>query len=718
MVPPTINVNDTPLGSSHDLPLPDSPSPADPFATPPRSLTPTPAQNTNDAYTTIHPSIQYPEPPYSPARARSNYELSPYVENRNHHSSTELLPLPYSSTARQAGAADSPGVQEHLMASGSHSPSRSQSASGNNSPDHASHAAGAAAGGAAAGGLLGASGHSPYYQNHDYSQSFSHGDSSGEEFNTKSVVEKFTILPDEGMLVAPEVIEADDYLHNPGPNDKERDFNFWNRRAFWNIGGLFLLLGGVVALFVALPMSTWLKDSLKKGPTAEELAERDCKSNPLCIMGKDKVPNLKNVRTGLIDPDTPDDVKTKKSADGKEWHLVFSDEFATEGRSFYPQDDPFFQGVDLHYAVTQDLEWYDLDAITTSGGALEIRFDKFKNHNLDYRSGMLQSWNMLCFQGGRLEASISLPGKGDVVGFWPGFWTMGNLGRPGYAATTEGMWPYSYDDVCDAGITPNQSSPDGMNYLPGMKLPACTCKGEDHPSPGKSRSAPEIDVIEASSHALNGGNKYVGDVSQSFQIAPFDIFYMPDYDMVELYDPKITMMNTYTGGPFQQAMSGLTTLNNDWYDGKDYQIYAVEYTPGSKGDVTWFVGEDKTWKMDARAIGPNGNIGQRVMPMEPMSIVLNFGMSPSFAAGDEDQLKKLLPATMRVDYIRIYQDPDSKSVTCDPKGYETTEYIEKHNEPYTNFNLTSWDDTDFYWPKNSLMNDCEAEKEPKKSSSG
>lgn len=107
---------------------------------------------------------------------------------------------------------------------------------------------------------------------------------------------------------------------------------------------------------------------------------------------------------------------------------------------------------------------------------------------------------------------------------------MGNLGRPGYAGTTDGMWPYSYDDECDAGITANQSQTDGLSYLPGMRLPACTCDGEDHPSPGKSRSAPEIDVIEASVATLGppGSTNMNGVVSQSCQIAPFDIFYQPN----------------------------------------------------------------------------------------------------------------------------------------------------------------------------------------------
>lgn len=49
-----------------------------------------------------------------------------------------------------------------------------------------------------------------------------------------------------------------------------------------------------------------------------------------------------------------------------------------------------------------------------------------------------------------------------------------------------------------------------------------------------------------------------------------------------------------------------------------------------------------------------------------------------------------MPATMRVDYIRIYQDPNEISVTCDPADYKTTEYIKQHAEAYHNPNLTLW----------------------------
>lgn len=53
---------------------------------------------------------------------------------------------------------------------------------------------------------------------------------------------------------------------------------------------------------------------------------------------------------GLIDKDTPKEAYTHVSYEGgEEMVLVFSDEFNEEGRSFYPGDDPFWEGVDLHY---------------------------------------------------------------------------------------------------------------------------------------------------------------------------------------------------------------------------------------------------------------------------------------------------------------------------------------------------------------------------------
>ncbi|KAF2141402.1 glycoside hydrolase family 16 protein [Aplosporella prunicola CBS 121167] len=539
----------------------------------------------------------------------------------------------------------------------------------------------------------------PFVSPFDDTRTPSRAGSDEENINTQTVSEKYNIMPSPGLLLFPEDVEKDDWLHNPDPDEKDtRDCDIFNRRGALNMGGLAILTIGLLMLFIGYPVLTFAQKLLEP--------QNACSSNPDCIDVHQDL--LKNIRHGLIDKDTPENVKTRKSVyTGKKQTLVFSDEFNVDGRTFYDEDDPYFQAVDIWYGVTQDLEWYDPDAVITKDGTLNIRFDAHSNHDLEYRSGMVQSWNKLCFKGGHLEASISLPGRGDTVGFWPGFWAMGNLGRPGYAATTDGMWPYTYDDTCDAGITPNQSSSDGINYLPGMKLPACTCRGQDHPNPGKSRSAPEIDVIEASNAALDEKGNFIGVVSQSAQLAPFDVWYHPDYDFMEVYDHSITSINSYAGGPYQQAISGLTNLNNDWYDGKAYQKYAFDYTPGSDGHITWFVGDAATWTLDARAVAKNGNIAQRVIPEEPMSIIINFGMSDSFSAINLTGITSTLPATMRLDYIRIYQDEDNPIMTCDPPGYPTTGYIKNHPEPYANINLTQWSQTDYVWPKNSLTSNCD-----------
>ncbi|QEL63154.1 beta-glucan synthesis-associated protein KRE6 [Candidozyma auris] len=354
-----------------------------------------------------------------------------------------------------------------------------------------------------------------------------------------------------------------------------------------------------------------------------------------------------------------------------------SDEFNAEGRTFYDGDDQFFQGVDIWYSGTQDLEWYDPDAITTANGTMISTLDAYKSHNLFYRSGMLQSWNKLCFTQGMILISAQLPNYGNKGGLWPGLWTMGNLGRPGYRASTEGVWPYTYDS-CDAGITPNQSSPDGISYLPGQRLNACTCPGDDHPNPGTGRGAPEIDIIEAETDT---NTMKLGLASQSYQIAPMDIWYYPDYSFLEIHNHEVTSANVYTGGPIQQAVSGVTTLNNTWYERGDdagkYQVYGYEYlNDNENGHLTWYVGSDPTLTVHAKALGPNGNIGWRRISKEPMSIVMNLGISNSWAYIDWPEM--IFPAHLRVDYVRIYQPEDQINVTCDPEDYPTVDYIENH----------------------------------------
>jgi hypothetical protein len=196
---------------------------------------------------------------------------------------------------------------------------------------------------------------------------------SEDDLNTPTVSEKFNIMPSAGLLLFPEDVEKDDYLHNPDPNDKEeRDCNIFTKRGFANVGGLALFAIGLLVLFIGYPILTFVDKitAPEKGP---------CTNNPLCIQGKQNEPLLKNLRTGLIDPDTPKEAMSRTSADGSKQILVFSDEFNTAGRSFYEGDDPFFTAVDIWYGATQDLE------------VSLIRF-LCKRAVLTPHSGMIQTW--------------------------------------------------------------------------------------------------------------------------------------------------------------------------------------------------------------------------------------------------------------------------------------------------------------------------------------
>ena len=97
-------------------------------------------------------------------------------------------------------------------------------------------------------------------------------------------------------------------------------------------------------------------------------------------------------------------------------------------------------------------------------------------------------------------------------------------------------------------------------------------------------------------------------------------------------------------------------------------------------------------------------------------MVLNLGISGAW--GEILMADLVFPTVMHIDYVRIYQKAGQESITCDPPGYPTTEYIKNHPVAYMNPNLTvrvpslskdvvlifvkSWSSTNYSWPKNML----------------
>ncbi|KAF8609468.1 glycoside hydrolase family 16 protein [Ceratobasidium sp. AG-I] len=555
-----------------------------------------------------------------------------------------------------------------------------------------------------------------------------HGSVSNTSLNAKgavpSVSSKYSLAADPstwGTNLDAKVPEGDDYLHNPDPRrDRQNDMSssMFTSRGIANLGCLAILALAFVGLFFVYPVVDGVLQHKMSTLGAYNLGGTNASG---------QVPEIPG-NFGLIDRDTPKSAYSRASLeDGSDWDLVFSDEFNVEGRTFYPGDDPYWEAVDLHYWGTNNLEWYSPDMITTSNGYLNVTLDKHKWQKKDYKGGLMTSWNKFCFTGGYFVANVSLPGTSKVFGLWPAIWAMGNLGRAGYGASLDGTWPYTYD-TCDVGTLPNQTFPDGtpinatingdnrhdykLSYLPGQRLSSCTCPGESHPGPTRpdgtfvGRAAPEIDMFEAQVDE----NTLVGHVSQSGQWAPFGYAYTwhNTSDNYKLLSDD-TKINTYIGGVYQQTTSGVAVTNQDCYTQGPgcFSVYGFEYRPGYNGYISWTNDDKPAWKIYGGAMGadPSVEIGPRPIPMEPMYMIINLGMSPNFGSIDFEHL--VFPTWMLVDWIRVYQPKDQHNIGCDPPDFPTADYINTYIEAYTNPNLTTWvDDYQQVIPKNRLTSLC------------
>ncbi|KAK7045601.1 hypothetical protein VNI00_007434 [Paramarasmius palmivorus] len=508
-----------------------------------------------------------------------------------------------------------------------------------------------------------------------------------------SLSEKYSLDVDPrkwGSNLSVDVPEPDDYVYAPA-HDMHAGSAHISKRAISNLGCLFILIICILGLFIGYPIATF----------QIHFVSTQGGFNLGGLNASGQVPDIGN--HGLIDLDTPSEAYTKPGwrDPSKRMQLVFSDEFNRDGRTFYPGDDAYWEAVDLHYWGTNNLEWYDPEAITTRNGSLVITLSRKETHDLHYQG-------------------VILPGANNVLGLWPAIWTMGNLGRACYGASLEGMWPYTYD-ACDVGTLANQTlngepkaaTVDGdegkggfLSFLPGQRLSRCTCPGESHPGPMHpdgtyvGRSSPEIDVYEAQINE----NTFIAQVSQSGQWAPFNRAYdwNTTSDNLNITDPAISQLNGFKGNVLQQATSVVTNTNPECYQLEEgcFSIYGFEY-------ITWIADNKIAWTLNANGVGPDEavQISARPVPQEPMYIIMNLGMSRNFGPVDFEHLT--FPAYMTVDYVRVYQQEGSINIGCDPKDFPTKAYIEQYLESYQNPNLTTWrDDFKQPFPKNRLLGEC------------
>jgi hypothetical protein len=75
-----------------------------------------------------------------------------------------------------------------------------------------------------------------------------------DDVNTQTVSERYNFFPfTSALLIYPEDVEKDDWLHNPDLKE-EFPWTFWSTRGLLNCSGLFLVVFGLLALFIAYPV--------------------------------------------------------------------------------------------------------------------------------------------------------------------------------------------------------------------------------------------------------------------------------------------------------------------------------------------------------------------------------------------------------------------------------------------------------------------------------
>jgi len=206
----------------------------------------------------------------------------------------------------------------------------------------------------------------------------------------------------------------------------------------------------------------------------------------------------------FIDPSTLAEHHTTKSfvSPTATYKLIMSDEFATPLRTFEDGHDTTWTAMDRHdddvSATGQgSLHFYNSSMVNTNDGWLNIstttgdttwselnaKKGTYDTFTKNYRSGMVNSWNKFCFTGGIVEISAVMPGSPSTAGLWPAMWLLGNLGRATYEASTNKIWPWSFDK-CDRDLQPGQA------------INACNKNSHWGMIPGTGRGATEIDVLE------------------------------------------------------------------------------------------------------------------------------------------------------------------------------------------------------------------------------
>ncbi|RLN50326.1 hypothetical protein BBJ29_010052 [Phytophthora kernoviae] len=353
-----------------------------------------------------------------------------------------------------------------------------------------------------------------------------------------------------------------------------------------------------------------------------------------------------------------------------------------------------------------------------------------------YRGAMVQSWNKFCYQGGMLEVRAQLPGAvteksgnpdlkngntGKIKNLkfyptWPGIWMLGNLGRAIFSASTNRMWPFSYDK-CDPDVfDPSYQRISACDDNPGYGL-----------NPNQGRGAPEIDVLEGSGNLISSSLQIAPGMPDDYRLFPGEYsgcIYTAGCQTLGAYlcDPdntysKCASPRNESTTPKANAMSQfnyqMDAISANWpiHFGAytSFVDYQVEWVTGKNGYVRWMLQGNPLFEVTSESVenvpqNAKKTNPQKIMIEEPLYIIFNVALSSTWGAtppnpgkecrgnGTDETVNKIcdsFPMYMNVDYIRLYQDladdleaDNYMQVGCDPASHPTKEWIEGHIDEY------------------------------------
>ncbi|KAI9985876.1 hypothetical protein PInf_024659 [Phytophthora infestans] len=192
-----------------------------------------------------------------------------------------------------------------------------------------------------------------------------------------------------------------------------------------------------------------------------------------------------------------------------------SDEFNTESRTFEAGDDHLWTAMEIADGVNSALEVYSTNMTgtecdddghcyffinTTDETIEETVWNSYRSPPgyetvyFYYRSGMVQSWNKFCFQGGMIEVRVQLPGA-----------VTNASGNPD--VTTGSTTPYTYNECNDTIFDSQNRRISACDDTPGHGLNA-----------NQGRGAPEIDILEGGGTAISSSMQVGPGMPEDFRM--------------------------------------------------------------------------------------------------------------------------------------------------------------------------------------------------------